>query len=326
MKEGGHVSLYIADFRSLVLEIGDWGEKSLIHHFRKGLPSRILDQLASHPSNIDSLQDLMYITLEHDTMYHERQKEKNHHQEKKPEASNSSSSHHQNYSILSHKKKNFHAQKRDKPHSFLLNKHFKLKGSEKERRIKEGLCTYCGGKHSLESCFKRPQNKLPNSQANFPARKNPEWRPWLITFNPDHLDYSDPSKSFHNDFSSAKSCAALVGHSRKPSFPSSVHIPSLNSPQSLLSPRDEVCKEIKDFGEDNSVSSHHLFFGNLDRPPSSYHDSLEELWDEEEEPEQIETVMKVVPSVYHQYLDVFSKVKAEKLPPDRGCDHHIELG
>ncbi|MBW0560358.1 hypothetical protein O181_100073 [Austropuccinia psidii MF-1] len=36
-------------------------------------------------------------------------------------------------------------------------------------------------------------------------------------------------------------------------------------------------------------------------------------------------MMKVVPSVYHQYLDVFSKVKAEKLPPHRACDHHIEL-
>ncbi|MBW0547575.1 hypothetical protein O181_087290 [Austropuccinia psidii MF-1] len=35
--------------------------------------------------------------------------------------------------------------------------------------------------------------------------------------------------------------------------------------------------------------------------------------------------MKVVPSVYHQYFDVFSKVKAEKLPPHHACDHHIEL-
>ncbi|MBW0576630.1 hypothetical protein O181_116345, partial [Austropuccinia psidii MF-1] len=45
----------------------------------------------------------------------------------------------------------------------------------------------------------------------------------------------------------------------------------------------------------------------MDLPPSSYHDSLEELWDEEEEPEEIETIMEVVPSVYHQYLDVSSK-------------------
>ncbi|MBW0519350.1 hypothetical protein O181_059065 [Austropuccinia psidii MF-1] len=124
-----------------------------------------------------------------------------------------------------------------------------------------------------------------------------DWRQWLITFN------ADPSKSFHNGFSSAKSCAAL----------------------SLPLSRDELLKEIQDFGEDNSVSSLHLFFGNMDLPPSSYHDSLEELWDKEEEPEEIETVMKVVPSVYHQYLDVFSKVKAEKLPPHRSCDHHIKL-
>ncbi|MBW0490308.1 hypothetical protein O181_030023 [Austropuccinia psidii MF-1] len=77
-------------------------------------------------------------------------------------------------------------------------------------------------------------------------------------------------------------------------------------------------------GEDNSVYSLHLCFGNMDLPPSSYHDSLKELWDEEEEPEEIETVMKVFPSSYHQSLDVSSKVKADKLP-HRACDHHIEL-
>ncbi|MBW0592245.1 hypothetical protein O181_131960 [Austropuccinia psidii MF-1] len=170
MKEGGHVAFYIANFRSLVSRIRDWGEMALIHHFRKGLTSRILDQLASHPSNIDSLQDLMDVRLELDTRYHERQKEKNNHQEKKPEASKSNSSHHQNSSSSSHKKKNFHYQKRDKPHSSLLNKDFKLKGSEKERRIKEGLCTYCGGKHSLESCVKRPQNKITQPSGSFPSQ------------------------------------------------------------------------------------------------------------------------------------------------------------
>ncbi|MBW0483047.1 hypothetical protein O181_022762 [Austropuccinia psidii MF-1] len=63
----------------------------------------------------------------------------------------------------------------------------------------------------------------------------------------------------------------------------------------------------------------------MDLPPSSYHESLVQLWDEEYEPEEIETIMKVFTSVYHQYLDVFSKVKAEKLPPHCACDHHIEL-
>ncbi|MBW0484014.1 hypothetical protein O181_023729 [Austropuccinia psidii MF-1] len=58
---------------------------------------------------------------------------------------------------------------------------------------------------------------------------------------------------------------------------------------------------------------------------SSYHDSLEELWDEEEEKEEIKTVLKVVPSAYHQYLDVFSKVKAKKILFCHSYDHHIEL-
>ncbi|MBW0493117.1 hypothetical protein O181_032832 [Austropuccinia psidii MF-1] len=381
MKEGGHVSLYIANFRSLVSRIGDWGERALIHHFRKGLASRILEQLASHPSRIDFLQDLMDVTLELDTRYNERQKEKSRHQERKPEASKSNSFHPQNSSSSSQKKrKNF--QRRDKPHSSLLNKNFKLMNSEKERRIKEDLCTYCGGKNSLESCFKRPQNNITqlipiDSGANnsfiakqfvhkyslstsellekipliilyssespslfvthhtkymveLPSFQSFEWdflvidtpkgedlilgfeflnhsnpsidlRKGLITLN------SDPSKSFSNAFSSTKSCAALVGGSRTPSFPSSVHIPSLNSHRSLLSSRDEVFNKLKDLGEDNFVPSLHLFFGNMDLPPSSYHDALEEWWDEEEEPEEVETV------------------KAEKIVPHHAGDHNIEL-
>ncbi|MBW0563743.1 hypothetical protein O181_103458 [Austropuccinia psidii MF-1] len=158
-----------------------------------------------------------------------------------------------------------------------------------------------------------------------PFNPSIEWRKGLITFNADHKDHSDPSNSSHNDFSSAKSCAALVCDSRTPSFSSSVNIPFINSPQSLPFSGDKVFKEIQDVGEDNSVSSLHLFFENMDLPPSSYHDSLAELWDKEEDPEEIETVMKAVPSTYHQSLDVFSKVKAEKLPPHRACEHHIEL-
>ncbi|MBW0505306.1 hypothetical protein O181_045021 [Austropuccinia psidii MF-1] len=63
----------------------------------------------------------------------------------------------------------------------------------------------------------------------------------------------------------------------------------------------------------------------MDLPPLSFHASLEEHWDEEEEPEEIETVLKVVPPAYHQYLDVFSKVKEEKLPPHHTCDNCIKL-
>ncbi|MBW0562322.1 hypothetical protein O181_102037 [Austropuccinia psidii MF-1] len=145
--------------------MGDWRERALICHFRRGLASRILYQLASQPSSIDSLQDLMDITLECDTRYHETKKEK-----KNPEASKSNPFHSQSSSSSSHKKKK-NLQKRDKPHYSLLNKDFKLMNSEKEKRIMEGLCTYCGGKHSLESCFKRPQNNLTQPSGQFPSQR-----------------------------------------------------------------------------------------------------------------------------------------------------------
>ncbi|MBW0498171.1 hypothetical protein O181_037886 [Austropuccinia psidii MF-1] len=37
MKESGHVSLHIADFRILMSTIGDWGERAYIHVYRRGL-------------------------------------------------------------------------------------------------------------------------------------------------------------------------------------------------------------------------------------------------------------------------------------------------
>ncbi|MBW0510884.1 hypothetical protein O181_050599 [Austropuccinia psidii MF-1] len=173
MKEGVHVLLCIADLRSLVSRSGDWGYRALIHHFRKELPSRNLDQSASHASRIDSLQYLMDITLELDTRYHGRQKEKSHHQEKKPEALESNSSHPQNSSNSNQKKKkNF--QKRDKPHSSFLNKDFNLMNSEKERRMKEGLCTYCCERIVLSIVSKGLATRIPSNWANLPARENPE--------------------------------------------------------------------------------------------------------------------------------------------------------
>ncbi|MBW0524350.1 hypothetical protein O181_064065 [Austropuccinia psidii MF-1] len=80
MKESGHVSMYISDFRILISIIGDWGERAYIPVYRRGLASRPLYQLTSYPGNFDTLQELMNITLESDTRYHERQKEKVSHQ------------------------------------------------------------------------------------------------------------------------------------------------------------------------------------------------------------------------------------------------------
>ncbi|MBW0494977.1 hypothetical protein O181_034692 [Austropuccinia psidii MF-1] len=117
------------------------------------------------------------------------------------------------------------------------------------------------------------------------------WKNGLITYYSSHKDSSGIKSSASNSLATSVNSVALI----------------------------------KDVGEDVAISSLHLFHGDIDLPPLSFHASLEEQWDEEEEPEEIETVLKVVPPAYHQYLYVFSKVNAEKLPSHHTCDHHIEL-
>ncbi|MBW0573920.1 hypothetical protein O181_113635 [Austropuccinia psidii MF-1] len=123
----------------------------------------------------------MDVTLELDTRYHEKQKEKGGNQEKKPPilGSNPSmppqgSSSKKPYHKKNKKSKKFESSK-DKPHASLLNEDNKLIGSEKERRIKQGLCTYCGGKHPIEKCFKRPRTILDHQEASLASREKPWW-------------------------------------------------------------------------------------------------------------------------------------------------------
>ncbi|MBW0560729.1 hypothetical protein O181_100444 [Austropuccinia psidii MF-1] len=153
-----------------------------------------------------------------------------------------------------------------------------------------------------------------------------DWKNGLITYDSSHKDSSGIKYSASNALATAVQSVALVGELKTPSLPSSVNIPSIMPSQSLLKLRDEVLKKIKDVGEDVAIISIHLFQGDMVLPPLSFHASLGEKWDEEEDAEEIKTVLKVVPPANNQYLDVFSKVKAEKLPPHLSCDYHIELG
>ncbi|MBW0517571.1 hypothetical protein O181_057286 [Austropuccinia psidii MF-1] len=108
--------------------IGDWGERAYIHAYRRGLASRHLEQLASYPGNVDTLQEIMGITLELDTRYHQIQKEQDIHQEKKPPVTGSDLSRppQDSSSKRAHHKKNKKGKQfqvsKDKPHSSLLNK------------------------------------------------------------------------------------------------------------------------------------------------------------------------------------------------------------
>ncbi|MBW0516384.1 hypothetical protein O181_056099 [Austropuccinia psidii MF-1] len=108
--------------------IGDWRERAYINVYRRGLASRVLDQLASHPGMFDTLQELMDVTLELDTRYHERQKGKGGNQEKKPPVpgSNPSRPPQGSSSKTPHHKKNKKGKEfqysKYKPHASLLSK------------------------------------------------------------------------------------------------------------------------------------------------------------------------------------------------------------
>ncbi|MBW0493709.1 hypothetical protein O181_033424 [Austropuccinia psidii MF-1] len=117
-----------------------------------------------------------------------------------------------------------------------------------------------------------------------------DWKNGLITYDSSHKDSSGIKSSASNSLATAVNSVALVGELKTPSLPSCHLSHYLN-------------KYMREYG------------------PSS----LEEQWDEEEEPEEIKTVFKVVPPAYHQYLNVFSNMKAGKPAPHCTCDHHIEL-
>ncbi|MBW0534798.1 hypothetical protein O181_074513 [Austropuccinia psidii MF-1] len=109
----------------------------------------------------------------------------------------------------------------------------------------------------------------------------------FITYDSSHNNSSGIKSYTSNDFTTAIISVSLVGELKTSSLPPSVHIPSIICSQLLLPSRDEVFKEIKDVGEDVAICSLHLFQGDMDLPPLSFHASLKEQLDEEEEPEEI---------------------------------------
>ncbi|MBW0493608.1 hypothetical protein O181_033323 [Austropuccinia psidii MF-1] len=125
----------------------------------------------------------------------------------------------------------------------------------------------------------------------------------MITYDSNNKDSSGIINPTINYLGTSVSSSGLVGELKTPSLPSSVDITPITPSQSLISSKDEFCKEI----EDVSISPLYSFEGVIDLPYLSFHSSLEENLDEEEEPEELQSV------------------KAEKLPPHHSCDHHIEL-
>lgn len=170
MKNSHHVIKYITDYTTYASQV-NWGERALLAAFRRGLAPRIKDALV-FMDKINDLDDLIIAVTEHDRRYWDRQSEisketkssgsgsgatpanssgqaKSNQRSKTPSGtSNPSTSSTPQKSSSSPAKKPEH-----------LGSDGKLKADEKERRIKAGLCLYCGGSgHIRKDC---PKAKSP---------------------------------------------------------------------------------------------------------------------------------------------------------------------
>lgn len=60
-------------------------------------------------------------------------------------------------------------------------------------------------------------------------------------------------------------------------------------------------------------------------PKASKPETASHFFDPDEDPDDIAAILHVVPPRYHKFVDVFSKIRADDLPPHRSYDHGIEL-
>lgn len=81
--------------------------------------------------------------------------------------------------------------------------------------------------------------------------------------------------------------------------------------------------------EDHFSAESHVFAASTLRIAANQSSStlLEQslIFDPDEDPDDIADILRVVPSQYHDFVDIFSKARADKLPPHRSYDHSIDL-
>ncbi|MBW0499666.1 hypothetical protein O181_039381 [Austropuccinia psidii MF-1] len=159
---------------------------------------------------------------------------------------------------------------------------FTLFGDPNEVRKPEQELDSMRMKESGHACIDSPKGEDLILGHDFLYHFNPinNWRNALITY-----DSNGIRSSTSNELATAVKSVALVGELKTPSLPSSVHIPSIMPSQLLLLSRDEVFEGMKDVGEYAAICLLHLFQGDMDLPPLTFHAFLEEQWDEEEETE-----------------------------------------
>ena len=196
MKENEQIRKYNIRFNTLACSTS-WDTNALKWAYQRGLASRIKDEMARLPEP-RTLAEYRQEVARIDNRYWRREEEKKREAGRNPGTSNkgtnqskkgtgnssvqttttvstSTSSNSQPKSSGSNKSSGKQSgnskgsgsgsSKSKRPYEKHLGPDGKLKPEELERRKKEGLCTFCGGKHKIEDCDKRKQSNQSRGRA-----------------------------------------------------------------------------------------------------------------------------------------------------------------
>lgn len=160
MKENHQVARYITDFRRYQAMV-NWDDRALQYCFRRGLPSRILDELARREEKPATLLELEQAALKIDLRFWERQQERR-------DFGDSHKMMEVNKNIRFNRPSSSPSapliQSRTETHSNVTEmtqpQFKKLTPEEKQHRIDNKLCLYCGkAGHSAKDCPRSRTNK-----------------------------------------------------------------------------------------------------------------------------------------------------------------------
>ena len=132
-----------------------------------------------------------------------------------------------------------------------------------------------------------------------------DWHEGLITPRASQLSESDALRSVELD---------LNNPTRQPT--ASSRIPSASCDLQALDSRSISSKSI----DEPTTTDAFLCASTTGK---SYEPFEAAFFDEASE--DLETILPLIPTAFHDFIDIFSKVKADTLPPRRACDHQIEL-
>lgn len=182
MRSDQHVVEYITNFQTQANRL-NWNDEALLSQFRQGLPSRIKDELARVPTrDLDMLQ-FREVVIDIDERYWERvaeRKNESNHTEVIRETRRDPGSTKSTYTKVTTKDPASTRSKYDPKRSVSttvttynpdkaqdkplpLDSAGHVKQAEKERRAAKGLCAYCGDKHNIDDCPKRPARAMARS-------------------------------------------------------------------------------------------------------------------------------------------------------------------